>query len=362
MTAPVVSDGGAELEVLGNALYGRAEEDTAAFASEVNRATVTDSGSTELPTVAEADDPLWFGEEDENGQPTGSGVELSKGEEFTGLTVKAGSQPFWRAGVWEGEPAVLVHGPDGSLQRIETAESTVWFAYGADGKRYESLRFEDGLITVLNAAGQTRARIAGDRDNVSAAISVHGNTILDRAMRIDADTNRGYIFGTWTDADGRIVGTNGLTVDLQTGRVTAPNGIGTEVQPAYIKPPKGQQRGPAAAINGIGATMTDVLTVTLVTDYTCDIEVGGHLRVRTNVVTDATNTWAWQVTLDGVVVHPYVDYSANGKQTTGIVSERYLGVAPGTHTLKLQAAASGTSNTIDVIAERAQLFATAILA
>ncbi len=137
-------------------------------------------------------------------------------------------------------------------------------------------------------------------------------------------------------------------------------GIGTADTPLYARPPKAEATGPDG-ITGIGTTMTDVLTITLVTTQLCDIDIGGHLRVKTNVVTDSTNTWAWQVTLDGMAGQPYVDYSPNGKQATGIVSERRTLVSAGTHTIKLQASASGTSNTIDVVANRAQIFATAIL-
>ncbi|MDP9351682.1 MAG: hypothetical protein M3P51_09110 [Chloroflexota bacterium] len=140
-----------DLEVISSVLAGEHEaEDIAQQVSDLNLATFTDSELTQSATVVEHGDPLWFGDLDESGAPIGSGVEMGRGDEFTGLSVKHNGRSFYQVGVWEGKPCMLLYGPDGSLQRVDSAEDSTWYTYDDAGKRFVSVRVRDGEIQLYD--------------------------------------------------------------------------------------------------------------------------------------------------------------------------------------------------------------------
>ncbi len=321
----------------------------------VNAYSTGDIAQTDLPTTHEEEEP----EEVLAGTPGGLRVvRTPRGVE--GIDESGAVRLLY--GLLDGERVGLfLFGADGLLEAAhEEGGSTLYNASGS-----EALTIRDGVLTVLNDAGAVRARLAADRDNVAAAISIHGNPILDRAMRIHAGENGGRIFGTWTDADGRIIDTGGLNLNFQTGRLTAFPGIGTATEPAYVRLPKATVVGPSAAITGIGTTMTQVVSISVATDQACDIHVFGTLTVTLSLGATRNDAWRHDVTVDGIgqpmaVAPP--NPGATGQFQGQPFSFYFSAIAPGTHTIALRARTVTAGDTLSVGANHAQLTAQATLA
>lgn len=367
------------LRVIGRLLEGADLRESAErlLQQEIGHAT-GDGGLDGRPTVLGENDQIVSGDpEGLHWQQTARGFE---GYDEDGLLRQALT-------MYQGQPAQIFYGPGGErdIQRVLTSERDTW--YTADGRK--GMEITQSTLAVYAQDGETVAfSVAlGKAPGVVAGVGLNMPTDLVGSALNARNSASGLDTDFWACVY-NAAGTKKLSIDYNGRLVWEATGVGLDTvaseltrsigglslnskpvlvnsstsQTAYIKPVKASVVGPAASVSA-GNAWTDVVSVTISTTETCDIDVSGMLYGTLTLGAARNPAWGWRVQLD-TAAPPYNaprQSGSTGQVVAGVVSARYTNVAAGTHTLKLQAQTFNAGDTIALGVSSAELHVVAML-